>query len=135
MRKSLLLVIGLSFLILGLVIIFKKDKNKVANQKINTSSLPKTNQSVKEIRVIAKNWQFDPPKIKVKQGEKVRLVIKSIDVAHGFFLPAFGINEKLNPGQEVKIEFIADKKGEYQFFCNVYCGSGHSDMSGRLIIE
>ncbi len=58
-----------------------------------------------------------------------------MDVPHGFKLKEFGIDEKLNPGEEVTVEFIANKTGEFEFYCNVQCGAGHSDMRGKLIVE
>ena len=89
----------------------------------------------REIAVTAKQWQFSPNPIRVKLGERVRLRIKSVDVAHGFALPDFGINEVLQPGKEVVVEFTADKKGTFSFFCSVQCGVGHSNMRGSLIVE
>jgi len=91
--------------------------------------------NVKEFDVTAKRWEFDPDPIKVNEGDKVILNIKSIDVAHGIAIPDFGISARLNPGKETRVEFIADKKGTFTFFCNVQCGSGHSLMRGQLIVE
>ncbi len=90
---------------------------------------------VKEFDVTAKQWQFSPDTIEVNKGDNVILNVKSIDVAHGFALPEFGIDERLSPGNEIKIEFLADKEGTFSFFCNVQCGSGHSGMSGKIIVE
>ena len=95
----------------------------------------KQESPVKEFSMIAKKWQFDPSTINVKQGDKVRLKIKSIDVTHGFSLLDFSVNENLEPEKEVIVEFIADKKGEFSFFCSVFCGAGHSGMKGKLIVE
>lgn len=83
----------------------------------------------------AKSWEFVPATLTVKQGEKMRLKIKSFDVDHGFAIPDFKVNETLSPGKETVIEFVADKKGEYTFFCSVVCGQGHKDMKGKLIVE
>jgi|SRR3989338_102840 len=90
---------------------------------------------VKEFTMTAKRWEFEPEVIRVNEGDTVRLFIKSIDVAHGFAVPDFGVNERLNPGQTVKVEFVADKTGIFTFFCSVQCGSGHSSMNGQLIVE
>jgi cytochrome c oxidase subunit II len=90
---------------------------------------------VKEFTMIAKQWEFDPGVIRVNKGDTVRLFVKSIDVAHGFALPDFGVNERLNPEQTVEVEFVADKTGTFTFFCSVQCGSGHSHMNGQLIVE
>ena len=90
---------------------------------------------VKEFDITAKRWDFTPATITVKEGDKVKLNINSIDVTHGFVLSAFGVNEQLVPGKTVSVEFVANKKGTHTFFCNVFCGSGHGGMNGKLIVE
>src|SRR3989338_11395487 len=60
---------------------------------------------VVEIDMTAKQWEFDPETITVKEGQKVKLNIKSIDVAHGFALPDFGVNANLAPGKTVDVKF------------------------------
>ena len=32
------------------------------------------------------------------------------------------------------VEFTADKAGTFNFYCNNYCGQGHPDMSGVLVV-
>ncbi|RME30705.1 cytochrome c oxidase subunit II [Candidatus Woesearchaeota archaeon] len=89
----------------------------------------------KEIELTARNWEFIPNTITVKEGDYVSLKITSEDVTHGFSLPAFGINEQLEPGKTVEVEFVADKKGTFPFACSVYCGRGHGSMTGKLVVE
>ena len=126
MNKYFLLVLIVFFVIGGVFFL---------NQKKPAMKEESTTTPVKEFSMIAKKWQFDPSTINVKQGDKVRLKIKSIDVTHGFSLPDFNVNENLEPEKEVVVEFIADKKGEFSFFCSVFCGEGHSGMKGKLIVE
>lgn len=90
---------------------------------------------IKEFDMTAKQWDFIPGTITVNEGDTVLLHVTSIDVAHGFALTEFGVSERLEPGQTVDIEFVADKKGTFTFFCNVVCGSGHSTMNGQLIVK
>lgn len=90
---------------------------------------------IKEFDITAKKWDFSPSTITVNEGDTVILNVESIDVEHGFALLDFGINEQLSPGETVRIEFVADKKGTFSFFCNVYCGSGHSGMKGILVVN
>jgi len=90
---------------------------------------------VKEFEIIAKNWEFSPNTIEVNLGDKVELHIESVDVTHGFRLPDFGINEVLEPHNDIHVEFIADKKGTFAFSCSVPCGRGHGGMSGQLIVK
>lgn len=130
----LILAVGGYFLVAKFFV--KQDKSLVEN-KMPTGQLTnvKETEVVKEFTLTAKQWSFDPEEIRVKQGDKVRLKISSVDVEHGFFLPDFDVNVKLMPGKEKTVEFTADKKGEFTFFCNVLCGTGHSDMNGKLVVE
>ncbi len=91
--------------------------------------------SVKEFTMTAKKWEFSPSTITVNKGDTVKLTIRSVDVKHGFDLSAFNINENLEPGQDTMVQFVADKTGTFEFSCSVYCGSGHSEMEGQLIVE
>ncbi len=101
----------------------------------NTKNVPEmVKQEVKEFNMEAKQWEFIPSTITVKQGDKVILHITSTDVKHGFSLSEFGIKEELNPGETTTVEFIADKKGTFSFFCNVQCGAGHTGMKGNIVI-
>jgi len=90
---------------------------------------------VKEFSLIAKEWEFVPNTITVNKGDRVILNIQNVDVAHGFALTEFNVNEDLEPRKTTKIEFVADKEGTFPFFCSVFCGDGHSAMKGRLIVN
>lgn len=88
-----------------------------------------------EVQMSVKQWEFSPNTITVKKGDRVKLVITTQDVAHGFSLPTFNINAQINPGQPTIVEFTADQVGEFDFRCSVFCGAGHSGLSGKLIVE
>ncbi|MEK7130437.1 MAG: cupredoxin domain-containing protein [Patescibacteria group bacterium] len=105
------------------------NKNTAANS--NKSAGP----SAKTFTVTAKSWDFEPKTIKVKKGDKVTLNIKATDVAHGFMIPEFNIDEMLPAGKTTKVEFTASKSGTFNFSCSWICGEGHSKMTGQLIVE
>ena len=90
---------------------------------------------VKEFKLTAKQFAFEPSIIEVNKGDKVRLIVTSTDVPHGIAIPEYGINERLDPGKEVKIEFTAEKEGTFTAFCSVFCGSGHSSMKGKIVVK
>jgi len=92
-------------------------------------------QEVKTFNMTARQWEFEPETITVNEGDTVVLNITSEDVAHGFAISQFGVNERLEPGQTTTVEFTADKAGTYTFFCSVFCGSGHSGMKGTLVVK
>jgi cytochrome c oxidase subunit 2 len=90
---------------------------------------------IKEFDIVAKQWEFSPGTIEVNFGDRVILNIESIDVSHGILIPAFEINKRIEPGEEVKIEFLADKKGTFSFSCNVFCGQDHYGMVGKIVVN
>ena len=93
------------------------------------------NGNVKEFKLTAKQFAFEPETIEVNKGDKVRLIVTSVDVAHGISIPEYKINERLDVGNPVTIEFIADKDGSFDSFCSVFCGQGHSKMRGKIVVK
>lgn len=91
--------------------------------------------AVKEISMIARSWEFEPSEIRVKKGDKVRLSVTSEDITHGIFIKGHDVSTHLQPGSTEVLEFVADKAGEFEYFCNVPCGSGHTHMKGKMIVE
>ncbi|PNX45912.1 MAG: hypothetical protein BV456_12990 [Thermoplasmata archaeon M8B2D] len=131
---------GIAIIILAAVFLILTLKPSPTTNAVNEEIISGNNQAtgtgaVKEFDMIAKQWEFDPSTIEVNQGDTVLLHITSTDVDHGIALPAFGVEEHLNPGETVDVQFVADKKGTYTFFCDVYCGPGHKDMTGTLVVN
>jgi len=104
----------------------------------NVAALEPSGSLDNGVRVIdakAFRYDFDPNPIVVNQGERVKIVMTSTDVAHGFLLPDYNIDVPLSPGRPTTIEFVADKQGTFKFLCSVLCGSGHGSMKGKLIVK
>ena len=91
--------------------------------------------SRKEFVITLKQWSFSPSVITVKKGDSVMLKLRSVDVTHGLALPDFNINVNVKNGETKTVEFKADKTGSFTFVCSVYCGVGHTGMTGKLIVE
>ena len=90
---------------------------------------------VHEIQMTAKKYEFSPNPIRVKKGERVRLVITATDRDHGIKIEEFGVEQRLKKGVPTTVEFTADKAGTFTFKCSVHCGIGHGHMKGTLIVE
>ncbi len=86
------------------------------------------------IHMGVRQYEWDPKVIRAKQGELVRLIIHNADVKHGIAIPELGVNEDIPPDGAV-VTFTATKKGTFGFLCSVYCGVGHGEMQGEIIIE
>lgn len=79
--------------------------------------------------------QYGDTRIIVKKGDMLRILVTSTDIVHGFGLLEWGINKQTPPGETVTIEFLADQTGSFAFFCTVFCGVGHPQHLGTLVVE
>lgn len=87
------------------------------------------------IQITAKKFEFTPTAITVKKGVPVVLELTSQDRKHGFILRAFGIRTDVKPGGVSRVRFTPDKTGEFTFSCDVFCGDGHEEMTGTLVVK
>ena len=65
----------------------------------------------------------------------VRIVLRSKDVVHSFFLPNFRLKQDTVPGREIEGWFQATKPGKYELPCAQLCGFGHSGMKAYLYVH
>lgn len=81
------------------------------------------------------NWF--PNIIYAEDGKEITLLIRNVDtVSHGFYLPAFDIMiEEIKAGEVKEVKFTPDKKGEFTFFCAVWCSDNHMQMRGKLLVK
>ena len=87
------------------------------------------------IEVIAKRFTFEPSEIEATQGERIRISIKSADGLHGFEIKRFKISKEIpRGGDSVIIEFTPNEAGRFPILCSVFCGDGHGDMQGALVV-
>ena len=90
---------------------------------------------IREIEIVAGRFSFAPDTIEIAEGERVRFVVRSVDVTHEFAIETLGIRHAIpGDGTPVEIEFVAPQPGTYRFECSVFCGTGHNRMAGTLTI-
>jgi cytochrome c oxidase subunit 2 len=90
-----------------------------------------------EIAVQALQFAFVPGSsnpIEVPANSEVTFHITSVDVTHGFSLVGTNVNTMVIPGQmsEITVEF--DEPGEYGLICHEFCGPGHEEMAGEILV-
>lgn len=85
------------------------------------------------------SWSYKYPNGKttdkdlvVPVGQPVRLVMKSKDVSHSFFLPIMRVKEDVIASEYHYMWFTPTKIGNSHIFCAEYCGLDHSAMTGTL---
>ena len=93
------------------------------------------NDGAQVIQVTAKKFEFSPAVIELRVGVPVVLEVTSLDRKHGFALPDFKIDEQVEAGGVTRIRFVPDRPGSFVFHCSVFCGSGHEDMGGTIVVK
>jgi len=91
-------------------------------------------EQIQVIHMRAHMFAYAPDEIVVKKGVPVTLELMSIDRVHGFNLPAFHVRATIEPWVSTTITFTPDKVGRFIFACDHFCGDGHDDMSGLLVV-
>jgi cytochrome c oxidase subunit 2 len=87
------------------------------------------------IEIICQKSHYSPDTIRVRKGEPTRLVLKSVDVTHGFAIDDLKIAREISPGPPTIIDFTPERAGSFPFYCVVRCGKQHLKMRGTLIVE
>lgn len=86
------------------------------------------------VTMIAARYGFYPQRIEVPANTPVTFRIASYDVLHGVHAPFTNMATMVVPGYVSEVNTQFPKAGEYPMFCNEYCGLGHDEMWGKLIV-
>jgi cytochrome c oxidase subunit 2 len=70
----------------------------------------------------------------VPANHPVFLSMKTLDVIHGFYAPAYRIKRDLVPGMNTTLWFQTKDPGTSDIMCSQYCGLGHSSMHTTIIV-
>lgn len=78
--------------------------------------------------------QYSEKEIRVQQGDTVRLYVTVTSGTHDIKIDEFDVFAETPLNEEVMVEFIADKKGSFEYYCTKpnHRKNGHW---GTLIVE
>lgn len=96
-----------------------------------------------EIQATAQKWSWNfsypnganDPVLHVPVNRSVRMIMKSQDVLHSFFVPAFRVKQDVLPRRYTQVWFKATKPGVYRLYCAEYCGKDHSLMKTTVVVH
>lgn len=146
MKKSTMLVLGI-VVILGGAYLLRGGNNagKVADKamiKDVVGTNAATENHVKEFTVTS--WyevkdgkpttNFSMKEIAVTKGDTVRIKVTNTKGVHDFAIDEFGVKTETPEGVETIIEFVADKVGEFTYYCSK---PGHKALgqTGTLVVS
>ena len=132
------------YFIIGIVVVvlivagvlFKNLKTESGNVVQSTGKVVEVT-----IRALKDEWRWDVENIQVNAGDTVKLTfINEDNYDHGVGIDGYGVNERMPANQTIVVDFVATRKGKFNFYCSVPCGKGtvagqerdHFDMLGAL---
>jgi cytochrome c oxidase subunit 2 len=68
-------------------------------------------------------------------GKPVKMVLRSKDVLHDFYVPEFRAKMDLVPGIVTYFWMTPTRTGTFEILCAELCGVGHHQMRGTVIVE
>ncbi|MFW0759291.1 c-type cytochrome [Pseudomonas sp. H11T01] len=73
--------------------------------------------------------------VRLPLNQPVKVLLRSKDVLHDFYVPQMRSKMDMVPGMVSYFWFTPTKTGKYEILCAEYCGVGHYNMRGHMIVE
>ncbi|PIR96004.1 MAG: hypothetical protein COT92_03340 [Candidatus Doudnabacteria bacterium CG10_big_fil_rev_8_21_14_0_10_42_18] len=90
---------------------------------------------VKTFTLEAGMFYFSPKEIRVRKGDRVKIVLNNVEGFHDFVIDEFNASTpQIQAPNTAEVEFVADKAGTFEFYCSV---GNHRAMGmvGTFIVE
>lgn len=78
---------------------------------------------------------IDANEVRLPTGRPVKVLLRSHDVLHDFFVPQFRARMNMVPGQVSWFWFTPTRAGRFESMCAQLCGVGHAAMRGVVVVE
>jgi cytochrome c oxidase subunit 2 len=94
------------------------------------------------VEVTARQWAYSftypngkrTTELYLALNKPVKTELHSLDVIHGFYVPAFRIKQDIVPGRQNYTWFTPTMLGSFDIECTVICGPGHAEMLSKVIV-
>ena len=90
-----------------------------------------------DVYLMAMQFYYHPTVLRLERGVPYRFRMMSMDVNHGASIhTGFAGHIMRRPAQTMsEMVMTFSEPGEFMIYCTVYCGVGHSQMKGKIIVE
>lgn len=78
---------------------------------------------------------IDDTELHIPLDRPVKVLLRSIDVLHDFYVPQFRAKMDMVPGMITYYWFTPIRTGTFDILCFEYCGLAHYDMRGTVVVE
>ena len=90
-----------------------------------------------DVFLMAMQFSYTPSVLRLEQGVPYRFRMMSMDVNHGASIHTGFAGHIMRRPAQVVMDMVMTfpEPGEFMMYCTVYCGEGHSQMKGKIIVE
>jgi cytochrome c oxidase subunit II len=113
-----------------------------SSEKTPPSPAPSAPLPPIEVRARQWVWEFRYPdrnvtstELHLPSNQRVKLILQSEDVLHGFFVPAFRIKQDIIPGRVIEFGFTPIREGRYRLRDSQYSGTYFAAMQADVVVE
>ena len=105
---------------------------------------PTQAESMERIEVLSRQWAWEfrypdqnvtSTELHLPNNRRVKLVLQSEDVIHGFYIPAFRLKQDIIPNQVIDFELTPVREGTYRLRDSQYSGTYFSAMQADVVVE
>lgn len=68
-------------------------------------------------------------------GKPVKMLLRSVDVLHDFYVPEFRAKMDMVPGMVTYFWLTPTRTGTFEVLCAELCGVGHPQMRGTVVVD
>ena len=94
------------------------------------------------VKVDARQWAYSftypngkrTAELYLALDKPFKMELHSLDVIHGFYIPAFRVKQDIVPGKTNYTWFKPTMLGAFDIACTVICGVGHANMLSKAIV-
>ncbi len=78
---------------------------------------------------------IDGDDLHLPTDKPVKMLLRSVDVLHDFYVPEFRAKMDMVPGMVTTFWFTPTRTGQFDVLCAELCGTGHGQMRGAVFVD
>lgn len=88
----------------------------------------------RHVAVSATMCGYDPTHVEANRGDLITVLFHANDVAHSFVIDDYRIAKRAQAGQTVTLEFLAERAGQFSYYCNIEHEHTCAQSRGLLVV-
>jgi cytochrome c oxidase subunit 2 len=81
------------------------------------------------------DYVIEGGELHLEVGKPVKILLRSVDVLHDFYVPEFRAKMDMVPGMVTYFWLTPTRTGSFEVLCAELCGVGHPQMRGTVVVD